>query len=110
MQPHVADLGVALAKFAAQESWYLLFRHPARAAAGLLARAHCALPGVVSQKTVTRLRSLCITPQKPWRVGAGASALLSRSRFDRGRFAAFGLRRPPRMASWPLSRGVWPGH
>src|SRR2546429_5909419 len=45
VQPRVvADLGVALTKFAGQESWRLLFRHPTRAAGVFLAHAHCDLP------------------------------------------------------------------
>ena len=45
MQPRVVvELGVALTKFAGQEAWRLLFRHPTRAAGVVLARAHCDLP------------------------------------------------------------------
>ena len=45
MQPLVADLGVALTNFAAQEFFCLLFRRRARAAGVVLGIAHCCLPG-----------------------------------------------------------------
>src|SRR5690348_16235002 len=80
MQPHVADLGVALTKLAAPEPWHLLFRHPACAAGAVVGCAHCRLSGVVSTDDATEFRR-CVAPGR----NPGGSPGLSVPRAQGGR-------------------------
>src|SRR5215510_4500281 len=65
MQPHVADLGIALTNSAEPVSLPLLFRHPARAAGGVLGCAHCPSQGVASGMTLT-ISTAASSQGTPW--------------------------------------------